>query len=966
MPTAVDADAGGSRVVRERFLSQFALALGEEREFQKLLDWAVDEAGRILGVDRLTLFLFKGPATAGEMLRRASYVAEGVPPLPAHMTSWRTRVAPTVLALSPLAVADAQDEPELLPERELFRQMGTRSILLLPISLDGKLRGVLSAASVRERRDWAAGEVEFLGTAVRLLSAALRQTELVAELGRERDRLRVLFDLAQTIHRSATEEEVVEAALLGLRATLGFDTAGFSTLSLDGRTLVAAGGYGPPGIAEAYRRFGLEPDAQGRKPLPLQVVETGEPLVVEDLETDPRAAASLERLRAFGIRSVGLFPMRPGGRLTGLLAVGRDGVNRRIEPEDVATLQSLADFAGVALEQRRAAQAARASMQEALAMSEATRALLTRTASRDVLLGQVIDALFLHFGKESCRLLLVDAEKRRLVEWDRRGEWPGYAGEREMPLDGPGLTIAAAKGQIVNVPDVSLDARYVPGWPPARSELAVPLRIDGDVVGVFDLQSERLDAFGLDDVRAVSAFADRAALALRMADLVRQLEERTRVLESVARATQLLNFRLHTPDVLTAIVEETCRAFPVAEGAVAYVVAGEGKKLAIAAAAGLGIATQRSHGSEPVPMERLLCAGVSYRENRPVTLETTDLESLMAGDPPEVRARVRANVGGAEIRSLLAVPIRVAEQRLGVLELLAARPRAFSALDVETLVLLAEQAAIALRNARLVEELQRSNRLKEDFLANLSHEVRTPLTGIVGWAEVLLDARGEDPETKRALNAILGQAETLSRMLADLIDLSRIDTFGLEIRTTRVRLQEPIAAALESVSPAAAKRGVTVACDVDPKLPPVLGDPARLKQVLWNLLSNGIKFSPSGATVTLRAGLTGEGSLELCVADDGFGIDAAFLPFVFERFRQEETASNRRFGGLGIGLSIVKAVVEGHGASITVASDGRGKGARFTILFPPNRVAPPSGALGKSALRESGVFRPATAAGPPR
>jgi signal transduction histidine kinase len=289
----------------------------------------------------------------------------------------------------------------------------------------------------------------------------------------------------------------------------------------------------------------------------------------------------------------------------------------------------------------------------------------------------------------------------------------------------------------------------------------------------------------------------------------------------------------------------------------------------------------------------------------------------------------------------MAVPIRVGDQRLGVLEVMSYRPEAFTGEDGATLTLLAEQCAIALRNARLIEELQRSNRLKDDFLANLSHEVRTPLTGIVGWAEVLLDSHGTEPQVRRALEAILGQSETLSRMLADLIDLSRIDNFGLELRRERVRLSETIAAALDAVAPGAAKRGVAIRCHVARDLPAMEGDPARLKQVVWNLLANGVKFTPTGGTVDIAVARTPDGGLELTVADEGHGIDPDFLPHVFERFRQEETSSSRRYGGLGVGLSIARAIAEAHGGTIVAESEGREKGSRFRVTFPRERVVAP-------------------------
>ncbi len=327
------------------------------------------------------------------------------------------------------------------------------------------------------------------------------------------------------------------------------------------------------------------------------------------------------------------------------------------------------------------------------------------------------------------------------------------------------------------------------------------------------------------------------------------------------------------------------------------------------------------------------------------------LDELAEGEPVETRARARAAVANPDVRALMAVPIRVGDHRLGVLEVMSYRPGAFSREDGATLTLLAEQCAIALRNAHLIEELQRSNRLKDDFLANLSHEVRTPLTGIVGWAEVLLDSHGEDPAVRRALEAILGQADTLSRMLADLIDLSRIDNFGLELRRERVRLSETIAAALDAVAPGAAKRGVAIRCHIERDLPALEGDPARLKQVAWNLLANGVKFSRPGGAVDVTVRRAEGGGLEIVVADEGHGIDPEFLPHVFERFRQEETSSSRRFGGLGVGLSIARAIAEAHGGTIAVESEGREKGSRFRVTFPPERVV---ARAAREALRGGG------------
>ena len=925
-------------VIRDRFLSEFALALVEGVQLQEFLDWSVAQLGRILEVDRFTLFLF-GPGTPGESLVvRTSWAADGVESVPVTIPLSEHAVSLRLRQFDPVVIENVATSPDLGEIGETLRVLGTKSVLAVPIGIDGVLRGFVAAATVRSRRAWAPDDVAFLESAVHHLSAALKQTELVEELGRERDRLSVLFDLASAVQRSTTVNDVVETALSGLRDTLLFPVGAFTLVSAEGDATIGLGGYGGADAGDFSGRIPLTPE---RPTVSFRVLESGQPLVLNDVEEEPEGP-SKERFRQLGACSFGVFPMRSAGKTIGVMSVASRDTSRRIEFDDVETLQALADFVGVALEQRRSADAVAEAMREARSLADASHALLTRTADRQVLLDQILDALAQHFGHEACSLLLADHGRGVLVQIGRRGKWWSPVDPVSViPLDAPGLMPRAARtGRVVNVPDVANEPDYVVGWPDARSELVVPLILDERVVGIFDLQSGRENAFSDADARTIRAFAERAALALRLSELVGTLENRTRILETVTRATQLLNFRLHAPDVLTSVVEETTRAFPAADGCVAWVCDGDGTGLSVAAADGLGTMTQRTAGTSPHPVTGLRCAGKAFLENRVVFIQVEGFDELSAGWDASARARGRSAVENADVHSLMAVPIRVGDHRLGVLEVLAIARDAFTPEDGETLALLAEQSAIALRNARLIEELQKSNRLKDDFLANLSHEIRTPLTGIVGWAEVLLDSHRDDAEARRALEAILGQADTLSRMLADLIDLSRIDNFGLELRRGPVAIPDILAAALDAVSPGALRKGVTIHCELDPALPGVEGDAARLKQVLWNLLANGIKFTPSGGTVRVIGRALPGGGLEIAVEDEGHGIDPEFLPVVFERFRQEETSANRRFGGLGIGLAIARAIVLAHGGTIVAESEGRERGSRFRVTFPPDRVAP--------------------------
>jgi len=238
---------------------------------------------------------------------------------------------------------------------------------------------------------------------------------------------------------------------------------------------------------------------------------------------------------------------------------------------------------------------------------------------------------------------------------------------------------------------------------------------------------------------------------------------------------------------------------------------------------------------------------------------------------------------------------------------------------------------------RAQKALEDDIRRKDEFLATLSHELRTPMTAVLGWARMLKLGLTES-EAHEAIDAIEKSAGVQAQLIDDVLDVSRIMAGKLTFQPKPVDLGSILQAAMTTVHPAASAKSIEILSSIPPLLPVVAGDEGRLQQVLWNLLSNAVKFTPRGGTITVRLSHLGS-ILRLIVEDTGKGIDPEFLPHVFEPFRQQDSSTTRSHEGIGLGLSIVRSLVELHGGRIRVASEGPGRGATFTVELPVTESA---------------------------
>jgi len=311
--------------------------------------------------------------------------------------------------------------------------------------------------------------------------------------------------------------------------------------------------------------------------------------------------------------------------------------------------------------------------------------------------------------------------------------------------------------------------------------------------------------------------------------------------------------------------------------------------------------------------------------------------------------------GHLPVRSYLAVPV-ISRTRdvIGGLFFGHPEPGVFDERTERVVVGVAAQAAVAIDNARLFEaaesaaeerrqllaseqfaraEAERASSMKDEFLATLSHELRTPLGAILGWSHLLRARSMSEGEIHQGLEVIERNARMQTQLIEDLLDMSRITSGKMRLDVQPVDPVAFIEAALETVRPAADAKGIGLSALLDPTAGPIMGDPSRLQQVVWNLLSNAIKFTAKNGRAQILLERVSS-HIEITIADTGVGIQPEFLPHVFDRFRQEDASPRRTATGLGLGLSIVKHLVEQHGGSVQATSAGEGRGATFTVRLP--------------------------------
>jgi signal transduction histidine kinase/CheY-like chemotaxis protein/PAS domain-containing protein len=736
-------------------------------------------------------------------------------------------------------------------------------------------------------------------------------------------RLRVLADTTNVLFASLELDETLEKIAHLAVAELGeiciVDLAD-NTGALKTSALAHADPQNEPFLRELRKRYPPSPTHPQTK-----VLQTGQPLLIDQAATDffehhatsPEHRQMLDKL---AIRSFLCVPLRARGRTLGVLTTASN--YRSYTREDLLFLEDVALRAATAIdnarlhEELRAREARLREQQAAVARSE-ERFRRVQEATPDGF------AIFRPIRDES-----------------------GAITDFEYVYANPVTTAALG---------ISLDAlvgrRLLSVFPGLKQTLFWAAFCRVAETGVAETYEESLEVSGfqgwykntvvrLDHEIAVT-YSDVSAQR-RAEESLRFLSEASRVLaSSLDYDTTLASVtRLAVPTVSDwAAIDMLDNAGGLRRLAVAHV---DPKKIELAYEI-----LRRS----PLSTEGDRGLAAVLKTGKPDVLAEISDEMLVAAIPDKELLAMFRSLG---LRSSMCVPLQANGRIVGAISLVSAESgRRFGPDDLRLAEDLARRASAAIENALLYRAASEASRLKDDFLATISHELRTPLTSILGWSRMLVEQNADPARIKRGLATIDRNARAQAQLIEDLLDISRIVSGKLHLAQQVVDLNAVANDALDTVRPAADARKITLEGELDPDLGAVVGDPDRLQQVIWNLLSNAVKFTDAGGRVTIQT-TRASSQVEIRVIDTGRGISRDFLPFVFERFRQADARVTRQFGGLGLGLAIVRHLVELHGGTIRAESEGEGKGSTFTVRLPIRALLPAP----QSAAREHSLSEP--------
>jgi two-component system, NtrC family, sensor kinase len=825
---------------------------------------------------------------------------------------------------------------------------GRRTVLVEPLLRDGDPIGVILIRRMEPRpfsdRQLALLKA-FAAQAVIAIENVRLYTELQARnqaLGEALEQQTATANILNVISTSPTDlQPVLDAVVESAARFCG--AADASLFRLDGDRLRGDAHHGPVHQPPDFQLPLARGSVGGR------TVLEGRTIHVADLqaETDefPEASANA---RTFGFRTTLSAPLVREGTPIGVIQLRRAEMSPFTDKQ-ITLLQTFADQAVIAIENARLFTELETrnreltdSLTQQTATAEILRVISSSPADLQPVLDTVVESAARYCGATDAQIWRRDGEGLRLVA--HHGPLASPLG-RVLPIARETITaLSVLEQRAVHVPDIAAVAAEFPRtWHHARelgfhASVAVPLMREGAAIGALQLRRGEAGRFTDKQIALLHTFADQAVIAIENVRLFKELEARTADLtRSVEQLTALgevgraVGSTLDLATVLTTIVSRAVELSGL-DGGVVFEYDEAAEEFVHRAATETGGALAQARRATRVRK------GEGVVGRTAITLAPVQVPDITV--PGAHESRLRANLIESGIRAVVAVPMVREGRLIGCLVVSRNRPGDFPADAIELLRTFASQSALAIQNARLFSEIEDKSRLleaasrhKSEFLANMSHELRTPLNAVIGFSEVLLQRMFGELSDKQEeyLKDIYASGQHLLSLINDILDLSKIEAGRMELALADFDLPGAVENVLILMRERAARRGITLARTVDEGLGTIHADERKVKQVLLNLLSNALKFTPEGGRIDVRATLR-DGMVEIAVTDTGIGIAPEDHEAVFEEFRQVGTASHR-VEGTGLGLALSRKFVALHGGRIWVES-AVGRGATFTFTLP--------------------------------